>query len=354
MDNTVSSTQPHSPLEDWEPALRGTMLTGSLIWVTNEENLIVFSTPDVASAAGVPYSSYFGTDARSVADQIVEPILEHRNERRERLFREGGHDTITLWAQRSDLGWTEAIVTSTRITHPENGNHYLLHVGHDVTDIQAQLEYLRARAFQGLIMTIVEKDGTVLAATDAAAKFCNPELTRGDQLRGATIDQTQWVALKEREAEQLELSRLSEKPAHAIEWLLAANNDYRPYAVARITFPKGRWMIVMMPVPLTEPFMQLDSIKDVLKANVNQPPKLNKLDFETLVDLYNKIKREVLAKRDGISVDGVDARRRRVVDRLGVDSVDDLLPAIRHTELGYLVQLYADKVCQTGQDYERT
>ena len=337
------------------PALRHTQLDGTLFWVVNEQNLVIDAPPDAANAAGLPVSSYIGSYAHEVGHQIREPSLEARQKRRERLFREGGSDTLYFWADlEGGKGWTYAVVTTTRITHPDTGKHYLISSAHDITDILAQLDYLRAPAFQRLIMLIIESNGKVLAATDAAATFYNPSLTRGQQLHDQTIDQAQWKDLREREKEQVALSKQFDKPANAIEWLLNGSGDYRPYAVSRIAFPKGRWMIVMMPVPLTEPYLQLTDIEDVVRANnLSQPATVTSGEFQTLVDMHNKVPREDLAEREGISVDGIDKRRQRLAAKFKLASVDDLLTAIAYTELGYLVQLYAQRICPDGNCDEK-
>ena len=350
MDNR---NPPHPPLEDWTPALRHSLLDGMYGWVVNEEDIVIDATPDTADAAGLPISSYIGMDRREsrISAQIYDPPHDARDARIKKLWKEGGNETTLMHADLPGVkGHTAVLVTTTRITHPKTGRRYLLNTAHDVSDAEKQLAYLRAPAFQKLLMLVIEQDGTVLAATDAAASFCNPKLAEGQQLYGHTIDQTEWSSLRLREAEQLELSRKAKAPANAVEWLLVANNDYRPYAVARIAFPEGRWMIIMIPVPLTEPFLQLQDIKDVVKANnLNQPARVSEKEFQTLLEYYNKVEREDLAAHYGVTVGAIDKRRERLAkDKFGLDSVDDLLPAIRHTELGYLVQLYADRVCTVG------
>ena len=352
MRNTVSQQQPHEPLEDWLPALRHTQLEGSLYWVTNEEGLIVDATPDIADAAGMPISSYIGSRADAIADQIVEPPIEVRSARREQLFREGGSNTITLWGDLSGRGWTVVVATSTRITHPDTGRHYLVNAAHDVTDLQDQLDYLRAPAFQGLIMLIIENDGKVLAATDAAATFCNPALNRGDELKGATIEQTEFTDLKEREAAELALSWETGQPSQAIEWLVNGAGDYRPYAVTRVGFPKGRWMIVMMPVPLTEPYLQLNAERALEAHNLRQLNRktMSLKQFQTLVDIRGGLELKEAGKRRGIHWKTVSGHRDRLADTLGVDSTRKILLALKHTELGYLATIYSQLIDEDPDD----
>ena len=148
-------------------------------------------------------------------------------------------------------------------------------------------------------MLIIENNGQVLAATNAAAKFCNPDFTLGRELKGKFIEDTQYAELKEREAAELARCRETDEPANAVEWLLTGDGSIRPYVVSRICFPKGRWMIVLQPIALTEPWLQKPP-KEMIKAP-NFQPQITEEQLEVLIDYEAGLNPEQSAKRIGCS-----------------------------------------------------
>jgi hypothetical protein len=202
-----------------------------------------------------------------------------------------------------------------------------------------------------LIILIIEKNGKVLAATDAAARFIKPGAQRGSDVRGMSLKETPYPELTARETSEVQRSWATGEPSQAIDWLLSANGDYRPYSVSRIGFPEGRWMIIMMPVPLTEQWMQLEDIKDVISANnLRQPITVTVKQFEALIDLDAGLTVEKAAERRGVTLDAINKSRSRLKTRLSVSSTKDILAAIAHTELGYLVKLWSHRVVDVDDE----
>jgi hypothetical protein len=344
--------QPAMPLEDWLPALRNTTIDSAYYWVTNKDDVVIDAAETLAEAVGMSVYDFIGKHYHEFAGMVISPPREHRDADMQRLLADGGsitRYTIAKLADREEV--TTAVVTSTCLVHPDNGKKYLMHIAHDITKLEAQLDYLQAPAFQVLIILIIEKNGKVLAATDAAARFIKPGAQRGSDVRGMSLKETPYPEVKEREASELRRSWLTGQPSQAIDWLWSANNDYRPYAVSRICFPQGRWMIIMIPVPATEPWMQIKDAKQVLKANnLNQPAQVSVKQFEALVDKQSRRTREEAAAFRNVSVNAIDDRLKKLRAKFKVESTNDLLPAIAYTELGYLVKLYADRVVPEDND----
>jgi hypothetical protein len=347
MSKKKARKQPHSPLEDWVPALRQTQLDGAYCWVTNEDHIIVYSTPDSAAINGEPIETYIGSHVSDYSHLVFEPPAKQRMARLNRLMAVGGSDTQYQWATPPAGGVIVAVITTTRIKDQDTGRKYLLHYGHDVTDLEDQLDYLQAPAFQGVIMIIVATDGTCLAATDAAAKLVIGA-NKGSELHGVSIKQTPYSRMWLREKTEVEASRQANEPRFAVEWLVSAGHEVRPYAVARIAFPHGRWMIILLPIPLSEPWFQLEMDKMLAAENFQQPAQLSTRLFNTLVDMRVGLSLAEAAKRRGVKKKTIEKYRAELAEAVGVDSTKKIVRSLRNTELGYLAMIYSERVIDDG------
>jgi hypothetical protein len=307
----------------------------------------------VAELVGVGLENFLGSGLPDFQGMILHPSLAERKARRDRIMAEGGSASHYVWVRPPELQDDMlALVTTTRLDHPD-GQKYLLQTGHDVSKIEEQLDYLRAPALQNLIALIIERTGHVLAATDAAAKFCLPGAKQGKDIINLALKDTPYPELAQHEAAEVQRSAQTEAPAITVDWLLSADpNTYGPYTVARIAFADGRWLIVMLPLPTdVPPYVQLSKDKKDMKTMLGAKNlrgkdgrKLTRGQFCAMVDIVQGLSLEEASAKWGVAPGSVSSQRKKLAKTLGLDDARDIKGAVVGTTLGYCAQVYADIV----------
>jgi DNA-binding CsgD family transcriptional regulator len=339
---------------DWLSAIYDDELEGMYLWILDRELRVVEITDSLAQAMGQVKDDLIGRKIGDLASlvQTLDYPLEAREKRLRRILQTNQPETYMAFAllpslqttEAANSGWTRLIITTTRITNTKSGQHYLLSSVHDITGIDDSLLFLRAPAFQGLMVLITDREERCLAATEAAARLCGFPDDR--QMLGAHIKDTPYAPLHMREREQQRVARSRElgRPMFDMEWLMDNDGRVGAYAIARIGFPGGRKMVMLQPIDPRLAFFQ-GPPQDMLKApNVGAPARLTPRKLEVLVDMARHLSPDESSKHLYITEDAVKKHRTELAHIMGVDNARQVLKALRGSELGMLVSAYAQLV----------
>jgi PAS domain-containing protein len=336
--------EPIAPFDDrWIDAFRISGIDGLAGWVINEDRVVCDATHDVADAAGHPLADYMGMDSRatSIQDQLGHPSHEVRQARQDRLFAEGGAETMLCTDNLADRGWTSYLVTSLRIML-DDGTKYLLNVAHDVSQVDTFAAAFNTPALQGLIAFFVDSDGKCLAASQGAARFIGAPDAR--DLVGVSIVDTEYSDLALRERERVTASQVSGEPAEDVEWLESGEGRFVPFAIARVALPEGRWLVVMIRISLDMPHLQ-KPLGVVLKGKNFAQPRVTAGQFDTLVDMAAGLSPSEAAARRGNTEGSINQYRNILTHKVfKVGYPRRVLGALHGTALGSLVHLYAQQI----------
>ena len=137
----------------------------------------------------------------------------------------------------------------------------------------------------------------------------------------------------------------TDKPAQTVEWLQGADEAVKPYSVTRVCFPEGRWMVVLMPIPLDSPYFQLSAEQMLAAPNVTRTKKLTPIQFDCLVDLAAGLTPKEAGGRRNKTPGTISGERNILAHEVfSVGSPRRIMPSIVGTPLGHLALLYAQQV----------
>ena len=281
------SPPPESLEPEWIEALKYSTVKGIVAWVVNRDNVIIDATAAVATVLGVG----------SLADVIGSHVDDHQHvlttepisalmECLQRVWSTGRPETQVVTYELPGRGLTEAIITTTLLTHPVYAERrWILRVGHDITDAGISQLWLREQCIQSLMVIMADDSHRCTISTEAAARFCG--FSSAEEMRGKRIGDTPYAAMYERERQKIDESRVKDTPIFDLEWLTdAVSGHTSPFAITRIGFQQGGSMMIFHPVNPRKAFFMVDPV-EALKASGDV--RLSRTEFDILLDMYRHL-----------------------------------------------------------------
>lgn len=330
---------PESLEPDWIEALKYSSIEGLIAWVVNRDNVIIDATAVVAEVLGLgSLADVIGSQVDDYPHLMSTESTSARIECLNRVWSTGQPETQVVAYELPGRGWTEAIITTTLLTHPVySERRWILQVGHDITDAGISKLWLSEQCIQSLMVIMADDHHRCTVSTEAAARFCG--FSSAEEMTGKRVGDTPYAAMYERERQKIDESRVKNTPIFDLEWLTdAVSGHTSPFAVTRIGFQRGGSMLIFHPVDPRKAFFMVDPV-EALKASGDV--RLTRTEFDILLDMYRHLPPAESASQRGLSAKTVSNVRGALALRFNCQDARLLLNHLRGTPIDDLVRGYS-------------